>query len=35
VGRYVRDLDDGQREDVEAEAGELLGELGYVSSDSA
>jgi hypothetical protein len=35
VGRYERDLDDGQLADVEAEAGELLRELGYVSSDSA
>ena len=35
VGRYERDLDEGQLADVEAEAGELLRELGYVSSDSA
>ena len=35
VGRYVRDLEDGQLEDVEAEAGDLLRELGYVSSESA
>jgi Sulfotransferase family len=31
VGRYERDLDDGQLADVEAEAGGLLRELGYVS----
>jgi hypothetical protein len=35
VGRYVRDLDDAQLADVRAEAGGLLRELGYVSSDSA
>jgi len=35
VGRYERDLDAGQLTDVEAEAGELLRELGYVSSDRA
>jgi len=35
VGRFRRDLTDEQLADVEAEAGELLRELGYVSSDSA
>ena len=32
VGRYRRDLDADQLADVEAEAGQLLRELGYVSS---
>jgi hypothetical protein len=31
VGRYRDDLDQGQLADVEAEAGELLRELGYVA----
>lgn len=35
VGRYRRDLDDEQLADVLAEAGDLLTELGYVSSASA
>lgn len=35
VGRYRTDLDAGQLVDVEDEAGELLRELGYVSSASA
>jgi LPS sulfotransferase NodH len=30
VGRYRTDLDERQLTDVEAEAGHLLGELGYV-----
>jgi hypothetical protein len=29
IGRYRRDLSPGQLADVEAEAGPLLGELGY------
>ena len=32
VGRYRRDLDDEQLADVEAEAGDLLRELGYLES---
>jgi hypothetical protein len=32
VGRYRRDLDDEQLADVEAEAGTLLGELGYLEA---
>jgi hypothetical protein len=35
VGRWQRDLDETQLADVLAEAGELLEELGYVSSASA
>ena len=35
VGRYMTDLGPEQLADVEAEAGALLGELGYVSSASA
>ena len=35
VGRYHTDLDDAQLADVEAEAGDLLRELGYVSSAKA
>lgn len=35
VGRWRRDLDDDQLADVIAEAGDLLRELGYVSSASA
>jgi hypothetical protein len=35
VGRYRRDLDAEQLAEVEAEAGELLRELGYVSSASS
>jgi hypothetical protein len=35
VGRWQRDLDDAQLADVLAEAGDLLRELGYVSSASA
>jgi hypothetical protein len=35
VGRYRRDLDEEQLADVLAEAGDLLRELGYVSSASA
>lgn len=35
VGRFRRDLDDAQLADVVDEAGELLRELGYVSSASA
>ena len=35
VGRYRRDLDDQQLADVLEEAGDLLAELGYVSSASA
>jgi len=35
VGRYRRDLDEGQLADVLAEAGDLLAELGYMSSASA
>ncbi len=32
IGRYRRDLDDRQLEDVEAEAGALLRELGYIAA---
>jgi hypothetical protein len=35
IGRYRRDLSDEQLADVLAEAGDLLRELGYVSSASA
>ena len=35
VGRYLTDLSAEQLADVEAEAGALLRELGYVSSASA
>jgi len=35
VGRWQRDLDDAQLADVLAEAGDLLRELGYMSSASA
>jgi hypothetical protein len=35
VGRWRRDLDDRQLADVMEEAGDLLRELGYVSSASA
>ena len=31
IGRYRRDLTPGQLADVESEAGQLLGELGYCS----
>jgi hypothetical protein len=35
VGRYAQDLTSEQLADVEAEAGDLLRELGYVNSASA
>ena len=35
VGRYRRDLEEGQLADVLAEAGDLLAQLGYVSSANA
>ena len=35
VGRYERDLDESQLADVLVEAGDLLRELGFVSSASA
>jgi len=35
VGRYLRDLDESQLADVMAEAGDLLGELGYLDVSPA